>query len=50
MKRVDLADLVVIIGLAMMAAGLAAFDWRLAAVVIGLMLLVIGLVGAARRG
>lgn len=50
MKRVDLADLVVIIGLALLAGGLAAFDWRVAAVVVGLMLLVLGLTAAVRRG
>ena len=49
MKHVDFSDLVVIIGLALLAGGLAAFDWRVAAVVVGLVMLVLGLVGAVRR-
>lgn len=50
MKRVDLADLVVVVGLALLAGGLAAFDWRVAMVSVGLVLLVLGLAGAVRRG
>lgn len=50
MKRIDLADAVVVIGLAMMGAGLGAFDWRVALVVLGLILALIGMAGALRRG
>lgn len=49
MKHVDFADLVVIFGLALLAGGLAAFDWRVAAVVVGLVLLGLGLVVAVHR-
>lgn len=49
MKQVDLSDAMVMLGLALLAGGLAAYDWRLALVVCGLILLVVGLVGAMRR-
>jgi type IV secretory pathway VirB2 component (pilin) len=42
-------DLMIVLGLALLAGGLAAFDWRLAMVVCGLVLLLLGLVGAIRR-
>ena len=50
LKRIDLADAVVVIGLAMMGAGLGAFDWRVALVILGLILALIGMAGALRRG
>lgn len=49
-KRFDLADAVVVIGLAMMGAGLGAFDWRVALVVLGLILALTGIMGTLRRG
>ena len=49
----DLRDAVSLLGLATLAAGLAAIDWRLALVVVGVLLLVLGnwtsIVGAFRR-
>lgn len=48
-ERIDLADLVVMVGLALLAGGLGAYDWRLAAVVLGVLLVVLGLAGAVRR-
>lgn len=49
MKRVDVSDVLVVFGLALLAGGLGAYDWRLALVVCGLILLAVGLVGAVRR-
>ena len=42
-RRLDLADWMVILGLAMLAAGLGGYDWRLALVVCGAVLVVFGL-------
>lgn len=49
MKRIDGSDVMTIIGLALLCGGLAAFDWRLALVACGLVLLALGLAGAMRR-
>lgn len=49
MKRIDMSDVLVVLGLALLAGGLGAYDWRLALMVCGLVLLVLGLAGAARR-
>ena len=49
MKRVDGSDVMTIFGLALLCGGLAAFDWRLALIACGLVLLVLGLAGAVRR-
>lgn len=43
MKAVDLSDVMVALGLVMIAGGLAAYDWRVALVVCGALLLAIGL-------
>jgi len=43
MKRIDLVDVIVFVGLGLLAGGLAAYDWRLALVVCGAVLLTIGL-------
>jgi hypothetical protein len=43
MTRFDLVDVMVFVGLGLMAAGLAAFDWRLALLVCGALLFVFGL-------
>ncbi len=43
MRTLDLSDWMVIVGLVMLGAGLGAYDWRLALVVCGALLLVIGL-------
>lgn len=48
MRRIDLSDVMVIVGLALLAGGLGAYDWRLACVVCGLVLLALGLMGALR--
>jgi len=45
----DFADVLIFIGLAAVGAGLAAYDWRVAAVVVGFVLLALGVAGA-RRG
>jgi len=42
-RRLDLADWMVILGLALLAGGLGAYDWRLALVVCGALLVMIGL-------
>ena len=49
MKRIDASDVMTIIGLALLCGGLAAFDWRLALVACGMVLLVLGLAGALKR-
>jgi hypothetical protein len=49
MKRIDAADVLVIVGLAMLAGGLGAFDWRLALVAVGAVMLFVGLAAAAMR-
>lgn len=49
MRRVDGSDWIVAIGLALLCGGLAAYDWRLALIACGLVLLLLGLVGAMRR-
>lgn len=43
MRRWDVTDAMVMLGLAMVGAGLGGYDWRLALVVCGAVLLVIGL-------
>lgn len=48
MTRIDVSDVLVIVGLAMLAGGLGAYDWRLALVVCGVILLVFGLIGVLR--
>lgn len=50
MSKIDLNDLAFFIGLALLAGGLGAYDWRLALVVCGTLLLIVGLWGAYRRG
>lgn len=42
MKRIDLVDVMTVLGLLMIGAGLGAVDWRLALVVCGALLLVFG--------
>lgn len=49
MKRIDGSDVMTILGLALLCGGLAAFDWRLALIACGLVLLLLGLAGALRR-
>lgn len=49
MRNLDMSDLVGLVGLAMIAGGLAAYDWRLALVVVGTILLAIVLAGAWRK-
>ena len=49
MKRIDGSDVLTVIGLVLLCGGLAAFDWRLALVACGLVLLLLGLMGALRR-
>lgn len=48
MRRVDLRDGLAAAGLALLAAGLAGYDWRLAMVVCGAVLLAVGLWSAAQ--
>jgi hypothetical protein len=49
MKRIDGSDVMTILGLALLCSGLVAFDWRLALIAFGLVLLLLGLAGAMRR-
>lgn len=50
MSKFDLSDVVFLVGLVLLAIGLAAYDWRLALVVCGALLLILGLWGTYRRG
>jgi type IV secretory pathway VirB2 component (pilin) len=50
LKQLDGGDVMVVLGLAMLGAGLGAYDWRLALVVCGGILLALGLVSALRTG
>lgn len=43
MTALDLAGILVVLGLIMIAVGLAAYDWRLAVVAVGGVLLGVGL-------
>lgn len=43
MKRIDGSDLMTILGLALLCGGLRSFDWRLALIACGLVLLLLGL-------
>lgn len=49
MKQSDVPDLLIIAGICLLCAGVAAYDWRLALVVCGVLLLAIGFYGAFRR-
>ena len=48
-NRFDLSDLLIILGLGLLCGGLACYDWRLALIVSGAVLLGIGLRAAERR-
>lgn len=48
MKHFDASDGWVALGLTAISAGLGAYDWRIAAVVVGLLVLAIGLVASLR--
>lgn len=48
--KVDLHDVVFIVGLAMLAGGIGAYDWRLALIVCGALLVSLGLLGVRNRG
>lgn len=50
MAKIDLNDIVVLVGLAMLAAGVGAYDWRLALIVCGTILVSLGVLGVYRRG
>lgn len=50
MSKIDANDVAFVLGLAMVAGGLGAYDWRLASVVCGAVLLIVGLWGAYRGG
>lgn len=47
--KLDGSDVLTILGLALLCGGLAAFDWRLALIACGLVLLFLGLMGALKR-
>lgn len=49
MKRADLADVLVFVGLALLAGGLAAYDWRVALVACGGLLFAVGFAAAWQR-
>lgn len=44
----DLVDGLIMVGLVMLGVGLGAYDWRLALVVIGVLLLLLGLLAGWR--
>ena len=48
-NRFDFSDLLILLGLALLCGGLAFYDWRLALVVGGAVLLALGLTAAVRR-
>jgi hypothetical protein len=48
-NRFDFSDVLIILGLGLLCGGLACYDWRLALVVGGAVLLALGLVAAASR-
>lgn len=48
MDRIDLSDILVFLGLAMAFAGLWLYDYRVALVVVGLLMAGVGLLAAAR--
>ena len=43
MRHIDLVDVMIVLGMVMIGAGLGAYDWRLALVVCGALLVMIGL-------
>lgn len=49
MKQIDGSDVLTVIGLAVLCGGLAAYDWRLALIACGLVLLALGLIGVIGR-
>lgn len=49
-SQLDGNDVLVVLGLTLLGAGLAAYSWRLALGVIGGLLVLIGLAGAWRKG
>ena len=49
MRRVSLADLAAVLGLLMLALGLALFDWRLVLILFGTVLLMGGVWTATRE-
>lgn len=48
MRNIDAADVMGVVGLALVAIGLAFYDWRLAMVVVGTLLLGLALAGTLR--
>lgn len=48
MRAIDAIDWMMVLGLAMLGAGLGAYDWRLALVVCGALLLTFGAVAGWR--
>ena len=48
MKNITLPDILLIAGFLFLTGGIAAFDWRLALIVCGVLLLAGGVVGMAR--
>jgi hypothetical protein len=48
-NRFDFSDLLIIVGLSLLCGGLACYDWRLALIIGGVVLLALGLVAAERR-
>jgi len=47
-KKITLSDVLIVLGLALLAGGIAAFDWRLALIVCGALLLAGGVAGMVR--
>ena len=49
MKEFDIKDVPILLGLVLLCTGLAYYDWRIAAIVTGVILLVIGTIGSWRQ-
>ena len=48
MKRFDVNDILWLAGLVLLLVGLAYYDWRIAAIVAGVILLTLGIIGSVR--
>lgn len=48
MRRIDAADALIGLGIVLLAVGLWFYDWRTALIVCGVIILIVGLVGALR--
>jgi hypothetical protein len=49
-RQIDISDVLAVLGVGLIAGGLAAWDWRVSMVVVGAILLAVVMVGALRSG